>query len=121
MVEEQPKSSRPNRRPKLRQLFRPAHPEQLIEGNGKKYFLHLLRPEDLKVRGTPHKKAQLVIEAYPVLLSNEWLEELFCPDAARATGARSPKLIGWCTAYAELRGNYGNRWRTWIRCSPTPA
>jgi hypothetical protein len=27
-----------------------------------------------------HKKAQLVIEAYPVLvLSNEWLEERFCP------------------------------------------
>ncbi len=28
-----------------------------------------------------YKRAQLVIEAYPVLvLSNEWLEELFCPQ-----------------------------------------
>ena len=27
----------------------------------------------------PHKTAQLVIQAHPVLvLSNEWLEELFC-------------------------------------------
>jgi hypothetical protein len=28
-----------------------------------------------------HKRALLVIEDYPVLvLSNEWLEELFCPQ-----------------------------------------
>lgn len=28
-----------------------------------------------------HKRAQLVIQAYPVLvMSNEWLEELFCPQ-----------------------------------------
>jgi len=26
-----------NRRPKKRELFSPAHPEQLIQGNGKKY------------------------------------------------------------------------------------
>ena len=43
--------------------------------------LHLRRPEELKARGMPHKKAQLVIDAYPVVvLSNEWLEELFCPQ-----------------------------------------
>ena len=68
-------------RSRKRELFCPAHPEQRIEGNGQKYFLHLLSPEELKARGMPHKKAQLVIEAYPVLvLSNEWLEELFCPQ-----------------------------------------
>ena len=68
-------------RSRKRELFCPTHPEQRIEGNGQKYFLHLLSPEELKARGMPHKKAQLVIEAYPVLvLSNEWLEELFCPQ-----------------------------------------
>ena len=72
---------RRNRRPDRRKLFCPAHPEQQIEGNGKKYFLHLLSPEQLKARGMPHKTAQFVIQAYPVLvLSNEWLEELFCPQ-----------------------------------------
>jgi len=72
---------RRNRRPGRRKLFCPAHPEQRIEGNGKKYFLHLLRPEELKARGMSHKTAQLVIQAHPVLvLSNEWLEELFCPQ-----------------------------------------
>ena len=68
-------------RSRKRELFCQAHPEQRIEGNGQKYFLHLLTPEELKARGMPHKKAQLVIDAYPVLvLSNEWLEELFCPQ-----------------------------------------
>jgi hypothetical protein len=68
-------------RSRKRELFCPAHPEQRIEGNGQKYFLHLLSPEELEARGMPHKKARLVIEAYPVLvLSNEWLEELFCPQ-----------------------------------------
>ena len=29
----------------------------------------------------PDKKARLAVQAYPVLvLSNEWLEELFCPQ-----------------------------------------
>ena len=29
----------------------------------------------------PHKTADFIIQAYPVLvLSNEWLEELFCPQ-----------------------------------------
>jgi len=62
-------------------LFCPAHPEQRIEGNGKKYFLHLHTPEQLLQRGMNHRKAQLVIEAYPVLvLSDEWLEKLFSPQ-----------------------------------------
>ena len=72
---------RRNRRPKKRELFCPAHPEQRIQGNGKKYYLHLLQPEQLVQRGISAKKAQLIINAYPVLvLSNEWLEELFCPE-----------------------------------------
>ena len=69
-----------NRRAKRRRLCCPAHPEQTIEGSGRKYFLHLVKPEDLKARGMNDRKARLVIQAYPVLvLSNEWLEELFCP------------------------------------------
>ena len=79
---------RRNRRPGRRKLCCPAHPDQRIEGNGKKYFLHLLSPEELKARGMPHKSAQLVIQAYPVLvLSNEWLEELYCPQCGS---------IRWC-------------------------
>ena len=73
-------TARRNRRPGIRKLYCPANPEQRIEGNGKrkKYFLHLLSPEQLKARGMPHKTAQLVIQAHPVLvLSNEWLDELF--------------------------------------------
>jgi hypothetical protein len=48
-------------------------------GNGKKYFLHLLNPDQLIHRGIKATKAKLIIENYPVLvLSNEWLEELYC-------------------------------------------
>ena len=69
-----------NRRPKKRQLFCPVHEDQLIQGNGTKYFLHLLTPAELQQRGISAKKAQLIINAHPVLvLSNEWLEQLFCP------------------------------------------
>ena len=79
--------SRRNRRPQKRQLLCPAHPEQRVEGNGKKYFLHLLSPEELRARGMAHKTAQLVIQAYPVLvLNNEWLEELFCPQCGSSRG-----------------------------------
>ena len=75
-------------RPKRRELFCPAHPEQRIEGNGKKYFLHLLSADELQQRGMASKTARLVIQAHPVLvLSNEWLEELFCPQCG---GSR------WC-------------------------
>ena len=39
-----------------------------------------MQPEQLQQRGINAKKAQLILQAYPVLvLSNEWLEELFCP------------------------------------------
>ena len=61
------------RRPQRRQLCCPAHQEQRIEGNGRKYFLHLLISEQLKARGMADKKAKLVIQAYPVLvLRNLW-------------------------------------------------
>jgi hypothetical protein len=80
-----PGPERRNRRTRRRELFCPAHPEQRIEGNGRKHFLHLLTPEQLKARGMADKKARLVINAYPVLvLSNEWLEELFCPSCGMA-------------------------------------
>lgn len=76
-----PETARRRQRPKRRQLMCPAHPEQRIAGNGRKYFLHLLTAEELKQRGMPDKKARLVIQAYPVLvISSEWLEELFCPQ-----------------------------------------
>ena len=93
---------RRNRRPKKRELWCPAHPEQRIEGNGKKYFLHLLKPEQLKARGMPDKKAKLVIDAYPVLvLSNEWLEELFCPQCGTST---------WCHVIKHDRVQHTVRW-----------
>lgn len=49
-----------------------------------------------------HKKAQLVIGAYPVLvLSNEWLEELFCPQCG---GSR------WCHITQHDRVQHTVRW-----------
>ncbi len=95
------KASR-NRRPKRRMLFCPAHPEQRIEGNGKKYFLHLLTPEALKVRGMSDKRARLVIAAYPVfVLSNEWLEELFCSKCG---------CNRWCHLIKHDRVEHSVRW-----------
>lgn len=93
---------RRNRRPKRREIFCPAHPEQRLEGNGRKYFLHLLSIEQLKQRGMSDKKARLVIQAYPVLvLSNEWLEELFCPHCG---GNR------WCHVTRHDRVSHTVRW-----------
>jgi hypothetical protein len=89
-------------RPKSRQLFCPAHPDQQISGNGRKYFLHLLRPEELKLRGMSDKKAKLVIQAHPVLvLSNEWLEELFCPQCG---------TTHWCHVVRHDRVEHSVRW-----------
>jgi hypothetical protein len=71
-------------------------------GQGRKYFLHLLQPEQLKERGLTDKKARLVIGAYPVLvLSNEWLEELFCPCCGAAR---------WCHVIKHDRTSYSLRW-----------
>ena len=95
------KASR-NRRPKRRRLFCPGHPGQRIEGNGKKYFLHLLTPEALKARGMSDKRARLVIAAYPVfVLSNEWLEELFCPKCGSNR---------WCHLIKHDRVEHSVRW-----------
>jgi hypothetical protein len=97
--------TRPKRkrgRPKGRQLFCPAHPETPISGNGQKYFLHLLQPEELKRRGMSDKRAKLVIQAYPVLvLSNEWLEELFCPDCGSSH---------WCHVVRHDKVRHDVRW-----------
>ena len=91
-----------NRRSKSRELFCPAHPEQRISGNGRKYFLHLLKPEDLRLRGMSEKRARLVIQAYPVLvLSNEWLEELFCPKCGNSH---------WCHVVRHDRVAHTLRW-----------
>ena len=91
-----------NRRSKSRELFCPAHPEQRISGNGRKYFLHLVKQEDLRLRGMSDKRARLVIQAYPVLvLSNEWLEELFCPKCGNSH---------WCHVVRHDRVAHTLRW-----------
>ena len=91
-----------HRRPKRRALFCPAHPDQRIEGNGRKYFLHLLRPEELQQWGMTSKQARLVINAYPVLvLSDEWLKELFCLQCGTSR---------WCHITKHDRINHSVRW-----------
>ena len=89
-------------RSKGRELFCPAHPEQRISGNGRKYFLHLVTSEQLRQRGMGDKRARLVIQAYPVLvLSNEWLEELFCPQCGSTH---------WCHVVRHDRVTHTLRW-----------
>jgi hypothetical protein len=52
-----------------------------------------LTHEELKQRGMRDKTARLVIQAYPVLvLSNEWLEELFCPQCGVSSWCHVTKL-----------------------------
>ena len=40
--------ARRNHRPNQRELICKAHLKQLIQGNGKKYYLHLLQPDQLQ-------------------------------------------------------------------------
>ncbi len=78
------------------------HPDTGLTGSGRKYFLHLLRPEELRQRGLSDKRAKLVIQAYPVLvLSNEWLEELWCPDCDQSR---------WCHVTRHDRARHTVRW-----------
>ena len=98
----QRQSSRRNRRPKGRQLVCPVHQDQILRGNGKKYYLHLLSAEALQQRGMPAKTARLVINAYPVfVLSNEWLEELYCEQC----GSNH-----WCHIIKHDPEHYSVRW-----------
>lgn len=96
----QPRQRR--QRGRRRELFCPAHPEQKLVGNGRKYFLHLLTAEQLKQRGMPDGKARLVINAFPVLvLSTEWLEELFCADCG---------MSRWCHVVRLDAVRHSVRW-----------
>jgi hypothetical protein len=48
------------------------------------------------------KKAKLLIQSYPVLvLSNEWLEELFCPQCG---------TTNWCHIQRHDRVHHSVRW-----------
>ena len=93
---------RRQRRPKKRELFCPAHPNQQIQGNGKKYYLHLLQPEQLVMRGIPAQKARLIINAFPVfVLSHEWLESLYCPKCGQSH---------WCYVIKHDRVQHTVQW-----------
>ena len=95
-------TARKRRRAKKRELFCPAHPHQRLAGNGKKYFLHLLTPEQLQQRGISSKQSKLLIHAYPVfVLSTEWLEELFCPECG---------CNKWCHVIKHDRINHTVSW-----------
>jgi hypothetical protein len=90
------------RRTARRQLHCPAHPDQLLAGGGRRFFLHLLRAEELQQRGMAVGKARLVIAAYPVFtLSDEWLEELFCPGCSSSR---------WCHVVRHDKVNHTVRW-----------
>jgi hypothetical protein len=93
---------RKQRRSRRRDLRCPAHPDQLLAGGGRRYFLHLLSAEELSQRGMPATKAKLMISAHPVFtLSNEWLEELFCPKCG---------LASWCHVVRHNRVEHTVRW-----------
>ena len=83
-VRDSGKPARRRRVSKARLIDCPLHSDQRLLGNGRKYFLHLQTSEQLVARGMPARKAKLVIIAYPVLvLSNEWLEELYCASCGQ--------------------------------------
>jgi hypothetical protein len=93
---------RRSRRAQRRELICPVHPESRLMGTGRKYFLHLLTPEELKQRGMSDKRARLVIQAYPVLvLTNEWLEQLWCPACGETR---------WCHVVQHDRTRHTVRW-----------
>jgi len=58
--------------------------------------------EDLVQRGMKRRKAKLIIMAYPVLtMSNEWLEQLFCPECGTAR---------WCHVIRHDRVRHEVAW-----------
>lgn len=62
----------------------------------------MLSAEELKARGMSDKTARLVIKSYPVLvLSDEWLEELFCEHCGTSR---------WCHVIKGDAGNLLVRW-----------
>ena len=90
------------RRSARRQLLCPAHPDQLLAGGGRRFFLHLLSAEELQMRGMPVGIARLVIASYPVVtLSDEWLEELFCQSCGTSR---------WCHVIRHDRVRHTVRW-----------
>ncbi len=96
------RNPRSRRRSPRRDLRCPAHPGQALAGGGRRYFLHLLRAEELIERGMPPGRSKLVIAAYPVFtLSNEWLEELFCPKCGMAR---------WCHVVRHNRVQHSLCW-----------
>ena len=98
----EPTTSRRSRRPRRRDLRCPVHPDTSLAGTGRKYFLHLLTPEELRQRGMGDRRARLVIQAYPVLvLSNEWLEQLWCPDCDSSH---------WCHVVRHPSGEHTVQW-----------
>ena len=65
----------------------------------------------------PHKTAQLVIQAYPVLvLSNEWLEELFCPQCGSSRWCHITKID---RVVHELRWAPQELWQQVAHVDPT--
>ena len=93
---------RKQRRSRKRELFCPAHPDQLLAGGGRRYFLHLLCAEELSQMGMPAANAKLVISADPgYTLSNERLEELFYPKCG---------LASWCHLVRHNRVEHKVRW-----------
>ena len=80
----------------------PGSPGSNPSRKRKKYFLHLLSAEALKQRGMASKTARLVINAYPVfVLSNEWLEELYCEQCGSSH---------WCHIIKHSPDQYTVRW-----------
>lgn len=97
MVKTLPSTTKRPRR-MSRPLFCPEHTDQRISGNGRRYFLHLLTPEELRQQGMSERTSRLVIEHYPVLvLHNEWLEELYCPTCGNSR---------WCHVVKQVNGTF---------------
>ena len=72
-------------RPKRRELFCPSHLDEFLVGNGKKYFLHLLNPDQLVQRGMKATKAKLIIQFWYLAMNG--LKSCIAQNVAVAAGA----------------------------------